>query len=161
MEDRLSTAGPLHLVAATPPSDAVRAWVRQGLMAFNRRHTASGAAARGLEIEMNPLERVLIAPDGTTWGGLLGYTQWGWLHVQTLWLDERCRGQGYGRALLHAVEAEAIRRGCLHSRLSTYSFQARGFYERQGYQVWGHLDDYPPGYTSYAMRKDLQGDPQS
>jgi hypothetical protein len=35
----------------------------------------------------------------------------------------------------------------------TYSFQARGFYERLGYAVFGTLDDYPPGQSRIFLHK--------
>jgi hypothetical protein len=37
--------------------------------------------------------------------------------------------------------------------LDTYSFQARGFYERLGYAVFGTLDDYPPGQSRIFLHK--------
>ena len=46
-------------------------------------------------------------------------------------------------------------RGCSQVMLTTYSFQARGFYEKEGYRVVGEMADYPPGATYYWMRKDL------
>ena len=67
-------------------------------------------------------------------------------------------GLGYyrrARAMLAAAEAEARLRGCLRARLSTFDFQARGFYEKQGYCVVGTLADYPPGSAMYWMRKDF------
>jgi hypothetical protein len=39
--------------------------------------------------------------------------------------------------------------------LTTYSFQARGFYEKEGYSVVGEMAGYPPGATYFWMRKDL------
>ena len=53
------------------------------------------------------------------------------------------------------AEAEAIRRGCLGAWLDTFSFQARGFYERLGYAVFGALADYPPGHDRFFMQKPL------
>ena len=88
-------------------------------------------------------------------GGLTARTYWGWLEVEDLWLDEILRGRGYGQKLLAMVEAEAIQRGCSKAWLRTYSFQARGFYEKLGYRVVGALEDYPPGETFYWMQKDL------
>lgn len=39
--------------------------------------------------------------------------------------------------------------------LDTFDFQARPFYERHGYEVFGTLDDYPPGHSRFFLRKDL------
>jgi hypothetical protein len=38
--------------------------------------------------------------------------------------------------------------------LRTFSFQARRFYEKEGYRVVGELADYLPGETLYWVRKD-------
>ena len=46
-------------------------------------------------------------------------------------------------------------RGCTRVFLQTYSFQAKDFYQKLGYQVVGQLDDYPPGQSFYWMRKEL------
>ena len=35
------------------------------------------------------------------------------------------------------------------------SFQALPFYQKYGYQVWGQLDDFPPGHTHYYLRKEF------
>jgi GNAT superfamily N-acetyltransferase len=74
-----------------------------------------------------------------------------------VWIDERFRGQGYGERMLAAAEDEARRRGCAHAHLDTLSFQARPFYEKLGYRVYGVLDDFPAGteYKRYYMVKDL------
>lgn len=42
-----------------------------------------------------------------------------------------------------------------NQQLRTFGFQARGFYEKQGYRVVGALEDYPPGNAMFWMRKDL------
>ena len=51
---------------------------------------------------------------------------------------------------MQAMEAEAIRRGCRGAYLDTFSYQARPFYERLGYEVFGTLDDYPAGHQRFA-----------
>jgi ribosomal protein S18 acetylase RimI-like enzyme len=138
---------------------AARAHLRTQLKLFNDAYVRRDVEARQLEPEPNPLELVLRDDDGRIRGGLLGYTHWGWLHVQTLWVAEGCRGQGCGRRILDSAEALARSRGCHHSRLGTYDFQAKDFYRRLGYTVWGQLPDYPPGHSSFAMVKQLD-DPQ-
>src|SRR5581483_11935644 len=98
---------------------------------------------------------------GTVVGGLVGEYYWGWLHIETLAMAEDMRGRGFGTRLLTTAEADARRRGCRHICLETFSFQARPFYERLGYEVFGTLDDYPPGHKKYFMRKTLAPSPCS
>jgi hypothetical protein len=50
-----------------------------------------------------------------------------------------------------------VQRGCAHAHLDTFSYQARPFYERRGYQVFGMLQDYPPGQQRFFMEKTLGG----
>lgn len=93
--------------------------------------------------------------DGRAIGGATGYTDRGWLYLDCFWLPEHLRRGGLGRRVLWAAEDEARRRGCGDSRLFTYSFQARGFYERNGYAVFGVLEGFPPGHSQVWMRKAL------
>jgi len=95
--------------------------------------------------------------EGRVVGGLVGTTVWGWLQVTQLWVDDAIRGAGHGTALMRAAEAEAVRRGCHHALLDTFDFQARGFYERLGYEVLGEVRDFPRGHTRFFMRKMLDG----
>jgi GNAT superfamily N-acetyltransferase len=89
-------------------------------------------------------------------GGLLGHTRWNWLYVAKLWVDERGRGQGIGTQLLAAAEELACTRGCTDASLDTFEYQARPFYEKLGYQLFGTLDGYPPGYRQFYLRKRLR-----
>jgi GNAT superfamily N-acetyltransferase len=88
-------------------------------------------------------------------GGLWGSTAYLALHIELVYLPEELRGSGLGRQLMEQAEQEAIHRGCHLSWLDTFTFQARGFYERLGYTVFGTLDDYPPGHSRFFLRKNL------
>lgn len=89
-------------------------------------------------------------------GGLIGDVWGGWLHVAFLWVAPPLRGQSYGSDLLQAAEEYAVRRGARTAYLETHSFQARPFYEKHGYEVFGMLEDFPPGHAKYFLRKSLQ-----
>lgn len=91
--------------------------------------------------------------EGGVAGGLIGRISWQWLYVMTLAVAPALRGQGWGQSLLQQAEAAARGQGCIGARLDTYSFQARGFYEKQGYRVTGTLEDCPPGHARYSMAK--------
>ena len=70
-------------------------------------------------------------------------------------MDEQARRQQLGRRLVTAMEAEATRRGCHSAYLDTFSYQARPFYEKLGYEVFGTLENYPPGHQRFYMRRCL------
>jgi GNAT superfamily N-acetyltransferase len=88
-------------------------------------------------------------------GGLWGSTANSYLHIDLLFLPNELRRIGLGRRLMKDAEEEAIRRGCRGAWLDTYSFQARGFYERIGYAVFGAIPDYPPGHSRFFLMKAL------
>jgi hypothetical protein len=48
-----------------------------------------------------------------------------------------------------------MRRGCHHALLDTFDFQAREFYEKLGYAVFGSLDDFPRAHVRLFMKKAL------
>ncbi len=88
-------------------------------------------------------------------GGVWGYINWNWLQVALVWLSEDLRGGGYGKQLLLALEDVARGRGCQFAHLDTFSYQARPFYEKLGYEVFATLEDYPPGQQRFFMKKTL------
>ncbi|MBD1807281.1 GNAT family N-acetyltransferase [Microcoleus sp. FACHB-SPT15] len=91
--------------------------------------------------------------QGEVIGGLNGYTHWNWLFISHLWISQVIRNQGYGRELVIRAEQEAINRGCRHAYLDTFDFQACGFYEKLGYQVFGALQNFPENHTRYFLQK--------
>jgi GNAT superfamily N-acetyltransferase len=102
-----------------------------------------------------PVHFFLKSPRGETMGGLLGGIWGGWLHIAFLWIDEAERGKGWATKLMDQAEAYALERNCHSVDLDTHSFQARPFYERRGYEVFGTLDDYPKGHKKFFLRKKL------
>ena len=98
---------------------------------------------------------VLLGPDETIVGGIIGVTYWNWFHIDLLWVQEELRGRGYGHRLLALAEEEARRRGATNAHLDTFSFQAPDFYERHGYRVFGELEEFPPGHRRYYLTKQL------
>ncbi len=94
--------------------------------------------------------------DGRLLGGVLACSAlWYILHIETVWVREEYRGRGIASSLLAAVEEEAMRNGCYIAQLETFDFQARGFYEKCGYQLFGTLKDVPRGHERYYLCKRL------
>jgi ribosomal protein S18 acetylase RimI-like enzyme len=77
------------------------------------------------------------------------------LYVRILWVAQALRGQGHGQRLLEAAERRAVERGCRHVFLDTFSFQAPGFYAKQGYEIYARAEDWPVGHAHLFLRKAL------
>jgi GNAT superfamily N-acetyltransferase len=108
-------------------------------------------------LKSEPVQVFALETDGTLIGGCAARVErvWHWLTIDTMWVDEQVRGRGLGLALLRSVEDEGRRRGCLWAEVTTFDFQAPGFYIRAGYQEYAVKYDYPPGHSNHFLRKDL------
>jgi GNAT superfamily N-acetyltransferase len=93
---------------------------------------------------------------GELCGGLSGEFFWNALYVDVLWVDEALHRQGHGTHLLEEAERRAIARGCEIAYLSTFSFQAPGFYPKRGYSMIGELTDVPSGAFRRWFAKRLR-----
>ena len=94
--------------------------------------------------------------SGETVGGLWGRSAYGWVFVQLMFVPDTFRRKGLGTRLLQMAEKIGEQRWCKGVWLDTFSFQARGFYERHGYTVFGTLDDHPPGGKHFFLSKTLR-----
>ena len=126
---------------------AARQAILDGLVAYNDAKTGPN--------DYHPLAILITDDSGSVIGGLWGRTVYDWLFTELLFVPESLRGQGIGRSLILKAEQEALSRGCHSAWLDTFEFQARGFYERMGYECFGELSDYPVGFSRFFMKKRL------
>jgi ribosomal protein S18 acetylase RimI-like enzyme len=143
----------LSFTVETDPPSARTRLIIDALIDFNE----SQAGGRRVK------DFALYAKDasGVVLGGLLGSTHWNHFFVSALFVHERFRRIGIGRELMQQAEAQALARGCDAIFLDTFDFQARGFYEKLGFEVFGVLENYPPGHKRFYMVKQIaQTDPQ-
>jgi GNAT superfamily N-acetyltransferase len=131
----------------TAPTREDIAVLEAGLSTHALPFTGTGGFEPLAVFSRDPARRIL--------GGAYGRTNWNWLHIHNVWVAEEERGKGLGRRLMLAIEAAAAERGCRHAHLDTFSYQARPFYERLGYRLFGELESYPPGHSRFFLRKQL------
>ena len=81
---------------------------------------------------------------------------WNIVYVDTLWVDPDYRGRRIGEKLLIMLENEAKLKGAKLVHLDTFDFQAKDFYLKQGYEIFGKLEDCPENHCRYYMKKALQ-----
>lgn len=122
-----------------------------------RQAVEAGLASYNLPIigerKVEALNVIVRRDDGSIAGGLIGETRWGWLFIDTLWLADDTRGHHIGTQVMQLAEEEARRRLCVGAYLDTLDFQARGFYEKLGFELFGTQPDYPPGHQRFYLLK--------
>lgn len=137
----------LSIVAVEQPGQAEWTAIGQGISEYNALQAGDDSG--------QPICFILRAPDGSIVGGLMGETHYDWFYVNLMWIEASRRGKGYGHRLLTLAEEEARSRGARNAYLDTFSFQAPGFYQKHGYEVFGELHDFPPGHQRYYLTKAL------
>ncbi|HET7266783.1 MAG TPA: GNAT family N-acetyltransferase [Oleiagrimonas sp.] len=141
----------IKIELATEPLAQDLETISQGIQAFNRQ------VVPPIPDVSEELRFAVFArdADGHVVGGIRAAAYWGYLCIELLWLAESVRGEGAGRRLMEQAEAFAARKGFRYARVETTSFQARPFYEKLGYTLFGELEDCPLGHTTYYLRKQL------
>ena len=106
-------------------------------------------------------------PDASEWalcakedkhivGGLTAKKQYQTMHISLLAVDPAYRKDGIGSQLLAKMEQVALKHQVTTITLTTKAYQALGFYLKQGYEVFGELEDVPMiGTTKYYLVKKI------
>jgi GNAT superfamily N-acetyltransferase len=116
---------------------------------WNAAATPGVAPARELTVRLVDGDGELVAGmSGWTWGIAAG--------IGMTWVRESARGAGLGSRLLEEFETEARQRGCTHVFVTSFTFQAPGFYERHGYREIFRWEGVPTeDAADVHFRKDL------
>ncbi|MDW5501062.1 GNAT family N-acetyltransferase [Pseudomonas lundensis] len=137
----------MHITVTETLDEETLDTVRLGLRAHNSPYIDPSQRKPLAVFSQDDNDRVVAGLTGETWGN--------WLSVDWLWVADSQRGCGTGRQVLLAAEQEAMARGCRYVRLETFSFQARPFYEKLGYQLQMTLQNYPIEHECYFLTKTL------
>ena len=133
-----------------PPENVAKA-LSDGIVNFNRT-TIPDLEPNEKEVRFHV---VATNDDIELAGGLRGTCYWNTLHIELLWLPEAARGSGVGGQIMAAAEEFAMEHGCELALVETTSWQARPFYEKNGYELMATLEGRPKGYASHYLRKSL------
>jgi GNAT superfamily N-acetyltransferase len=133
---------PEHQHAAEVSADLTARLIR-----FNEQH-AGPLQTRQIALTVRNDTGIMIA-------GLAGEIFWNALYVHQLWVDAEHRRKGYGSRLLRRAEELAGDASCVCVYLSTFEFQAPGFYSRLGYSVIGELRGVPADSRRQWFSKTL------
>lgn len=109
------------------------------------------------EFNFRDVSRKMVDEDGRIVAGVLGrLNAWSCLHIDFLWVDEEYRREGLGSRILAEIETVSREYGCYLVYLDTFDFQAKDFYLKRGYEIFGVLNGCPPDHSRYFLKKSFQ-----
>ena len=137
-------------IEMNPAAEVLRA-LSTGIVDCNR-STISDLEPVEAEVRFH----VIATDDGEKLiGGVRAACYWKTLNIELLWLSETARGQGSGRQVIGKAEDFARELGCENALVETTSWQAKPFYEKNGYVLMGTLKGRPKGHASHYVTKSL------
>ena len=81
-----------------------------------------------------------------------------WYHLDLLYVDERYRRHHVGTDLINCIKKISLQYELTGIKLETWDFQARDFYVKNGFTIFGELRDCPPGtivfYLKYTFKNE-------
>lgn len=97
-----------------------------------------------------------ISQAGTVVAGLDAcMTAFKILYVSTVYVDEKYRRKGYGKALIEEMEKRAKALGANTIRLDTFSWQGKEFYQAMNYEQVGYYKNDVDHYEEYFFMKRI------
>lgn len=143
------------IVIKNDNNEELKKQIDNKLANFNREHCqyfknmANSKTDEYLEKEYN----FLVYDDNKLIGGAIGFIKYKWYFLDLLYVNEEYRGQNIGTQLINEIEKLAKSKNLIGIRMETWDFQARQFYEKNGYEVYATFEDCPPGTVDNFLRK--------
>jgi ribosomal protein S18 acetylase RimI-like enzyme len=139
----------VQITLKVDPDEADIDAVRVGLRAYNRAQIGRVPFYQNIALHLRDA-------DGAIVGGLTATAVLDWLFIEFLHVNETHRGHDHGRALMAEAEVYARANDLAGIWLDTFAFQARGFYEKLGFSVFGVIEDHPRGSARYFLQKRFE-----
>jgi N-acetylglutamate synthase-like GNAT family acetyltransferase len=98
----------------------------------------------------------VVLDNGKFVGGIYGNFKYDYLFINVLFVGEKYRGRHIATTLMDLIENAAFQRGITNLYLTTFEFQALGFYKKRGYKKVMEIYDYPVGFKEYTVYKNLK-----
>ncbi|MDA9271967.1 GNAT family N-acetyltransferase [bacterium] len=107
------------------------------------------------QMDFLPLNFHIKDEAGRIIAGINALSCWQMLDISELYVDENYRGKGLGTLLINKIEDEARGLGSIMSHTDTFDWQAKDFYLKCGYEIFGVLENCPIGHKRFFLKKCL------
>ena len=112
--------------------------------------------AQHIKYRLDGMMRIGLEEDGKLIAGLIAYMSvYKIMYVDTVFVDEKYRRQGYGRKLVQEAERRAKELGVNTIRLDTFNWQGTEFYKALGYEAVGNYSNEEDGFEETFFVKRI------
>ena len=133
------------LMSKNPPKEKPKLEIAASESAEIASRLGAEIAAQFGPRDETPFSILAHSAEDTLLGGVNGVIHWRWLYIRHLWVAETARGDGLGRQLIMAAEAQARARDCIGVYIDTFDPDVADFYARAGFARVGEIADFPLG----------------
>lgn len=128
--------------------------IKQGIRSFNNeQHPEMEVFNYYREKGYNDTFGFYAILDNKIIGGITAHKKMEWLDVDILFINENFRKNRIGSKLVSAAVEYCQKEKLIGIHLYTLDFQAKGFYEKQGFKLIAEIEDWPKGITRYEFIK--------
>ncbi|CAM3004465.1 acyl-CoA N-acyltransferase [Legionella steigerwaltii] len=100
-----------------------------------------------------PLNYHIKDEHGLIIAGINAFSCWQMVYISEFYVAPEFRKQGIGSMLINKIEEEAKIKGATVSHTDTFDWQAKDFYLKHGYEVFGIIENCPPGHQRFFLKK--------
>ncbi len=91
--------------------------------------------------------------DNEIVGGMIARKKMQWLDIDILFVNQNYRNHKIGSHLMSKAVEYCKKENLIGIHLYTLDFQAKGFYEKQGFKLIAEIENWPKGITRYEFIK--------
>lgn len=105
------------------------------------------------KMDFTPINYHIKDKNGLIIAGINAFSCWQMVCIRELYVAQEYRNQGIGSILMNKIEEEAKIKGALVSHTDTFDWQAKDFYLKHGYEIFGVIENCPPGHERFFLKK--------
>lgn len=136
-------------------------YVIKGLNKYNRENGRTDFFNNMLEEDpLNPEECMgcYAIECNNIIGGIVFYKEFDWMFIERTYICPEFRKKGIGTQIIKELENYCRDNNIVGIRLSTWDFQAKGFYEKLGFELLYKINNCPIGNIDYGFIKYIRKD---
>jgi len=128
--------------------------IRKGIRAFNNKRNPEHPMFKADREEgYNDTFGFYALLNSKVIGGIIAHKKMQWLDVDILYVDPNFRENKVGSHLMEKAIEYCEKEELIGIHLYTLDFQAKGFYEKQGFKLIASIENWPKDITRYEFIK--------